>query len=87
MTEGRLLAHEGLHAPHARRVVVAFDVELAIDGELAVVTVRAQIPGAREFHLAQGGENGARAEFAIARLMAAWAGQRTLFGIGLGELQ
>jgi hypothetical protein len=60
---------------------------LAIDGELAVVAARAQIPGARQFHFAQSGENAPRAQFAVLRLTAAWAGDSALAGGRLGELQ
>jgi hypothetical protein len=51
--EGSLLTHYRLHAAHARRAVAVFDVELAVERGLTVVTVRTQIPGARQFHLAQ----------------------------------
>jgi hypothetical protein len=37
--EGSLQPYYGLHAAHAGRAVAVFDVELAIDGELAVMTV------------------------------------------------
>jgi len=51
--EGSLLTHDGLHPAHAWRAVAVFDVELAVERELAVVTVRTQIPGARQFDFAQ----------------------------------
>jgi len=38
------------------------------------VTAHAQIPGARQFHFTQSGENAPRAQFAVVRLTAAWAG-------------
>lgn len=66
---------------------MVFDVQLAINGKLAIVTARAQIPGARQFHFAQSGENAPRAQFAVVRLTAAWTGDGALTGAGLGELQ
>jgi hypothetical protein len=60
---------------------------LAIHGKLAVVTARAQIPGARQFHFTQRGENAPRAQFAVVRLIAAWAGDGALIGGGLAEPQ
>src|SRR5262245_42542918 len=59
MIEGRVLAHQSLHPAHSRRAVAAFDVELAIDWELAVVTGRTQVPRAQEFHLTQHREKSA----------------------------
>src|SRR5207248_5965670 len=85
--EGSILAYCGLHAAHTRRAVAVFDVELAVNGALAVVTVRTQIPGARQFHLAQCREKASRAQFAIACLMAARARDRAPAGGRLGELQ
>src|SRR5207248_1142025 len=85
--EGSILAYCGLHAAHTRRAVAVFDVELVINGALAVVTVRAQIPGARQFHLAQSSEKVLRAQFAIARLLAARTGNGLLFSSRLRELQ
>lgn len=41
--------------------IAVFDIQLAIHGKLAIVTGRAQIPGARQFHFAQNGENAPRA--------------------------
>jgi hypothetical protein len=60
---------------------------LAIHGKLAVVTARAQLPGARQFHFTQSGENAPRAQFAVVRLTATWAGDGALIGGRLGELQ
>ena len=48
---------------------------------------RAKIPGACQFHFTQSGENASRAQFAVARLTTAWAGNDALIGEGLGELQ
>ena len=62
-------------------------VQLAIHGELAVVTVPAQIPGARQFHFAQRAENASRAQFAVVRLTATGARDGALIGGRLGELQ
>ena len=63
------------------------NVQLAIHGELAVVTARAQIPGAGQFHFTQSGENAPRAQFTEVRLTAAWAGNGALLGGRRGDLQ
>ena len=72
---------------YSRRAVAVFDIELAIDWELAVVTARTQIPGARQFHLAQGRENVPRAQFAVACLVAARARNVALIGGRFGKAQ
>jgi hypothetical protein len=59
MIESNLLANQPRHAAHPGREIMLFYVQLAIPWELAVVTVRAQIPGPRQCDLAQGSENGA----------------------------
>jgi len=87
MIESNLLANQPLHAAHPWREIVLFHVQLAIHWELAVVTVRAQIPGPRQCDRAQGSEYGARAEFAIARLLATCTGYGALVGYRLGKLQ
>src|SRR5215472_6718687 len=63
------------------------DVQLAIHGNLAVVTARAQIPGAGQSHFTQSGENAPRAQFTVVRLTAAWAADGALLGGKRGELQ
>ena len=52
-----------------------------------MVTERAQIPGARQFHFSQSGENVPRAQFAVVRLTAACTGDGALIGGRLGEPQ
>ena len=52
-----------------------------------MVTERTQIPGARQFHFTQSGENAPRAQFAVVRLTAAGAGDGALIGGRLGEPQ
>ena len=66
---------------------MVFDVQLAICWKLALVTAWAQIPGARQFHFTQSGENTPRAQFTVVRLTAAWARDGALTGGRLGELQ
>src|SRR5665213_1054745 len=85
--ERRLVAHQSLHAAYAGREVTVFDIEFAVHGELAVVTMRAKVPRAPQFHLAQGRENAPQAQSAIARQAAAPARDGPLFGVRLGELQ
>jgi hypothetical protein len=43
--EGNALAHESLHTAHARGELRVLDVQFDIDGELALVTVPAQVIG------------------------------------------
>ena len=52
-----------------------------------MVTARAQIPGARQFHFTQSGKNAPRAQFTVVCLTATWAGDGALLGGRLGELQ
>jgi len=44
--EGRLLAHQGLHAAHAGRKLRILDVQFGVDRKLADAAWRAQIVGA-----------------------------------------
>jgi hypothetical protein len=45
MLERSILAHDSLHAPHSRREAGVLDIQFDIGGELAGVTVRAQVVG------------------------------------------
>ena len=85
--EGRLLAHHRLHAAHPGRELRVFDVQFDIGGELAGVAVRAQVVGARHFHLAHRRQNRFGAQFPVVSRVAARARQRPLFGGRSGELQ
>jgi hypothetical protein len=51
MIEGSLLANDSLHTAHPRRELCVFNVQFDIGGELAGMTVRAQVVGARYFRL------------------------------------
>ena len=52
-----------------------------------MMTEWAQVPGARQFHFTQSSENAPRAQFAVVRLTAAWAGDGALIGGRLWEPQ
>ena len=85
--EGSLLAHHRLHAAHPGREVRFLDVQFDVGRELAVMTVRAQIPGTLHSHPTHYGEHRPGAQFPVLRLMTTSAGQLTLIrGWGL-ELQ
>src|SRR5436305_1435943 len=87
MIEGRLLADQSMHAPHARREVGVVDVQFVVGRELALVAIRTQIPRARDFHLAQGGQDTPRAQFAVTCLLAAGTRKRTLWFGRLAKAQ
>jgi hypothetical protein len=56
-------------------------------GKLALVAIWTQIPGARDFHLAQGGQDAPRAQFAVTCLLAAGARNGALLLGRFGEPQ
>jgi len=56
MIEGSILAHQGLHAAHPGRELRVFDIQFHVGRKLPLMTMRAQVVGTRQFHLAQGGE-------------------------------
>ena len=87
MLERPFLPHHGVHAAYAGREVRIHNVQFGVDGKPAFVAVRAQIPGAGQFRLSQGGQDVPRAQFAVMGLLATGARDGTLFGRGLGELQ
>jgi hypothetical protein len=60
---------------------------LPIHGKLAVVAVRAQIPGTRQFHFTQNGKNASRAQLTEVGLAAARTEDVALIGGRLRELQ
>ena len=51
------------------------------------MTVRTEIPGAQQFHLAQGSQKRSGAQFAVTCLVAAGTSYGTLMGSRLGKLQ
>jgi len=71
MIEGFLLADQSVHAPHTRREVGVLDVQFVVGGKVALVAMRTQIPGTRDFHRAQGRQDASRTRFAITRLVTA----------------
>ena len=85
--EWSLLSDQSMHAPHARREVAVLNVQFAVGGELALVTMRTQIPGAHDCHLPHSGHYAPRAQLAVARLMTAATGDRALLGRWWGEPQ
>lgn len=60
---------------------------MLIGGKLTAMTIRTQIPGTRQFHLAQGGENATRAQLPVTCLVTARARDAALFRRRLGKLQ
>ena len=87
MIEGRLLAHHRLHAAHSRRELRVFDVQFDVGGELAGMAVRAQVVGARYFHLAHRGQNRLGAQLPVVSLVAARTRDGSLVGGRNWELQ
>jgi hypothetical protein len=57
LLERGVLAERGLHAAHSGRELGIFDIQFDIGRELPGMAVRAQIVGARDSHLAHGGED------------------------------
>ena len=78
MIEGLLLADQSVHAPHTRREVGVLDIQLVVGGEVTLVALRAQIPGTRDFHRAQGRQDVSRTQLAIMRLVTAGARELAL---------
>ena len=72
------------HLAEARKV---FDIELAINGELAIVTMRTQIPRTVYSRPADYSEHGPGAEFLVARLVTTSTRQLTLIRRRRFELQ
>ena len=82
LLKGSLLTDECLHAAHAGRERGVNNVELGVGGKLALLTMRTQIIGACGYDLAEYGENGLRAQLAIACQLAAPTGNRALLRHG-----
>jgi hypothetical protein len=57
MIERNLLTYDSLHATHPRRSFLVCDVHFDVGGELAGMTVRAQVVGSRYDYLADDGQN------------------------------
>jgi hypothetical protein len=76
-----------LHTTHAGGEVGVLDIKFLVGGELALVAMRTQIPGPRDFHHAQSGQHAPRAQFAITRLATAGTGKAALWFGGLAETQ
>jgi hypothetical protein len=85
--EGRLLADQRVHAPHARRRVGVLDVQFAVGGELALAAMRTQIPGTCDLHRTQGRHHAPRAQLAVTRLVTAGTRKRALLFVRLAETQ
>ena len=73
LIERRILAHQSLHAPHARRELRVNDVEFLIRRKLPLVAMRAQIIGTLHRGLAERGKDLLGTQFAIARLLSTGA--------------
>jgi hypothetical protein len=87
VTERGVLSHQSLHAPHAGRELGVLDIQLLVGGELALMAMRAQIPGPRDFHRAQSGQHAPRAQFAVTRLVTARTRKAALWFGWLAEAQ
>ncbi len=82
LIEGRFRPHQRQHAAYAGRQIRLVDVQSGIGGELPVVAVRAEIPGAQELDLAHCGEYMPVAHLAVARPLTAEAGNLPLIRAG-----
>jgi len=60
---------------------------LLVGGELALVAMRTQIPGPRDFHRAQSGQHAPRADFAVTRLVTAGTRKAALLFGWIAEAQ
>ena len=78
--EGRLLAHQRLHAAHPRRELRVLDVQFDIGGKLARLAVWAQVVGTQHFHPAHDGQNRLGAQLPVMSLMAAGTRDGPLVG-------
>ena len=87
MIEGGLLTHDRLHAAHPRRELRVFDVQFDIGGELAGMTVRAQVVGARYFHFPHRRQNRLGAQLPVVSLVAAGTRKAPLVGNRSWKLQ
>ena len=87
MLERSLLTDHSQHAAHSGRILRVFDVQFDIGRKLAAVTVRAQVVGARYFHLAQRGQDGLGALLVVMRLAATRTRDGALIGSRGGESQ
>jgi hypothetical protein len=85
--ERSVLTYDRLHAAHARREFRVLDVQFDIGGELAGMAVRAQVVGARYFHLAHHSEDRLGAQLPVMSLLAARTRNAPLAGSRSGELQ
>src|SRR5260370_188648 len=80
MVKRRRLAHERLHAPHSRREFRILNVQFDVGGELAVMTVGAQVVGTRHFRVAYGSQGRLGTPFLVASPVAASARNGPLAG-------
>lgn len=87
MVERRSRAYRRQHAPDTGRAVTVFHIQISVGWELAAVTMGAKIIGSSQFDFSQGGEEPSRAQFPVARLVAARTSNLTLIGGWFGELQ
>jgi hypothetical protein len=71
---------ERLHAPHSRREFRILNVQFDVGGELAVMTVGAQVVGTRHFRVAYGSQDRLGTQFLVASLVAASARNGPLAG-------
>ena len=87
VVEGRLLAHQRLHAAHPRGELRVLDIQFDIGGELARLAVRAQVVGTQHFHRAHHGQDGLGAQLPVRSEVAASTRDGPLVGARGRELQ
>lgn len=87
MIEGGLLTYDRLHAAYPSRELRVFDVQFDVSGELAGMAVRAQVVGARYFHLPYRRQHRLRAQLPVVGLVAAGTRQAPLVSRRGGKLQ
>jgi len=81
------LANQRLHAPHTRGNLGILDVQFDIGGELADVTMRAQIIRPRHVYRAHRREDRLGPQFPVMRLPAASASHGAMVGVGRWKLE
>src|SRR6185369_79586 len=87
MSERCVLSHQSLHPAHSWRQFHVFDIQFDISGELAVVTLRAQVVRTRDLRLADGGEDGFRAQSPVTGQFAATPRDGKLLGSCFGKMK
>ena len=87
MIEACLLTHHSQHAAHAWRELRLLEVQFNVGGELAIMTVRAQVIRARHFYLAEHAQERLGAHLPVNGPLAARTRKNALVRSGRRELQ